>query len=116
MIITLMIVVFVLGYMAIALEHPIKVDKAASALIIGGLGWALFAIGIFDVIDFEIVANKFASFKEWYSVKFPGKEINEYSFLKYELSHHLLFALIFSTVSSLQLKDYLHIQLQHHLY
>ncbi|MBT3418325.1 MAG: sodium:proton antiporter NhaD [Flavobacteriales bacterium] len=40
---TIMIIVFVLGYMAIALEHPIKVDKAASALIIGGLSWALFA-------------------------------------------------------------------------
>ena len=38
MIFTIMIVVFVLGYLAIALEHPIKVDKAASALIIGGLG------------------------------------------------------------------------------
>ena len=43
MIITLMIVVFVLGYMAIALEHPIKVDKAASALLIGGICWALYA-------------------------------------------------------------------------
>tara|TARA_E500000331_G_scaffold358412_1_gene425033 strand:+ start:5300 stop:6586 length:1287 start_codon:yes stop_codon:yes gene_type:complete len=43
-----MIVVFVLGYMAIALEHPIKVDKAASALIIGGLGWALFAFSGID--------------------------------------------------------------------
>ena len=27
-----MVVVFVLGYLAIALEHPLKVDKAASAL------------------------------------------------------------------------------------
>ena len=44
MIITLMIVVFVLGYMAIALEHPIKVDKAASALLIGGICWALYAL------------------------------------------------------------------------
>ena len=43
MIITLMIVVFLLGYLAIALEHSIKVDKAASALIIGGLGWGLFS-------------------------------------------------------------------------
>jgi len=43
MIITLMIVVFVLGYMAIALEHPIKVDKAASALFIGALCWAFYA-------------------------------------------------------------------------
>jgi hypothetical protein len=31
----IIIVVFVLGYLAIALEHPIKVDKAASALITG---------------------------------------------------------------------------------
>ena len=38
-----MIVVFIVGYAAIALEHPLKVDKAASALIIGGLGWGLFA-------------------------------------------------------------------------
>jgi len=43
MITTLMILVFVLGYMAIALEHPLKIDKAATALIIGGLSWALFA-------------------------------------------------------------------------
>ena len=48
MVITLMLVVFVLGYIAIALEHPIKVDKAASALIIGGLGWALFAFSGID--------------------------------------------------------------------
>ena len=38
-----MIVVFIVGYAAIAFEHPLKVDKAASALIIGGLGWGLFA-------------------------------------------------------------------------
>jgi len=48
MIITLMIIVFILGYMAIALEHTIKVDKAASALIIGGLGWALYAFSGVD--------------------------------------------------------------------
>ena len=48
MIFTIMIVVFVLGYLAIALEHPIKVDKAASALIIGALSWALFAFSGID--------------------------------------------------------------------
>jgi len=42
MFITLMIVVFVLGYAAIAFEHPIKIDKAASALITGVLVWTLF--------------------------------------------------------------------------
>tara|TARA_B100000900_G_scaffold415483_1_gene445541 strand:+ start:159 stop:1445 length:1287 start_codon:yes stop_codon:yes gene_type:complete len=43
-----MLVVFVLGYLAIALEHPLKVDKAASALIIGALGWALYAFSGVD--------------------------------------------------------------------
>jgi len=38
----LMIVVFVLGYLAIALEHPIKIDKAASSLITGMVCWALY--------------------------------------------------------------------------
>ena len=37
-----MVVVFVLGYLAIALEHPLKVDKAASALILGTVTWALY--------------------------------------------------------------------------
>lgn len=41
---TFMIVIFVLGYLAIALEHPIKVDKAASALITGVLVWTLFVL------------------------------------------------------------------------
>ena len=41
---TLMIVIFVLGYLAIALEHPFKVDKAASALITGVLVWTLFVL------------------------------------------------------------------------
>ena len=56
MIITLMIVIFALGYLAIALEHPIKVDKAASALLIGGICWTLFAFsGItIEKLDYEI--------------------------------------------------------------
>ena len=37
-----MVVVFVLGYLAIALEHPLKIDKAASALILGTVTWALY--------------------------------------------------------------------------
>jgi Na+/H+ antiporter NhaD/arsenite permease-like protein len=37
------IAVFVLGYLAIALEHPIKVNKTASALLAGVFCWTLFA-------------------------------------------------------------------------
>ncbi|MBO6516299.1 MAG: sodium:proton antiporter NhaD [Bacteroidia bacterium] len=40
------VVVFVLGYIAIALEHNIKIDKAASALITGMVCWALYVFSI----------------------------------------------------------------------
>lgn len=45
----LMVVIFVLGYMAIALEHPLKVDKAASALLIGSLTWVAYIMGAADI-------------------------------------------------------------------
>ena len=40
----IMVIVFVVGYLAIALEHNIKVDKAASALLIGMICWGMYAI------------------------------------------------------------------------
>jgi Na+/H+ antiporter NhaD/arsenite permease-like protein len=47
---TLLIVcVFVAGYLAIALEHPIGLNKAASALITGALCWSLYAFHTADV-------------------------------------------------------------------
>ena len=43
------LVVFILGYAFIALEHNIRVDKAASALLTGTLCWALFVLGWHEV-------------------------------------------------------------------
>lgn len=40
----LMTVVFILGYSAIALEHPLKVNKAPTALFMGMLLWVILAI------------------------------------------------------------------------
>ena len=44
MISTLLIIVFVLGYMAIAFEHPLKLNKAASALITGVICWTIYIL------------------------------------------------------------------------
>lgn len=41
----LMAVVFVIGYLAIALEHPIRINKAASAILTGALVWTVLMIG-----------------------------------------------------------------------
>jgi Na+/H+ antiporter NhaD/arsenite permease-like protein len=40
-----MAVVFALGYLAIAFEHPIRVNKAASAILTGALVWTLLMLG-----------------------------------------------------------------------
>lgn len=42
--ITALIIVFVLAYAAIALEHPIKINKSASALVGAGLLWTIYAV------------------------------------------------------------------------
>jgi len=91
-----MIIVFVLGYIAIALEHPIKIDKAATALVMGGLIWGMLALGIDELVTKEFLSG----FYEKFHAKFQAlKEIGVYSkeefvkpikFLKYELSHHLV--------------------------
>lgn len=42
------IIIFVVGYLAIALEHPIKINKAASALLTGVLCWTIFVLSQTD--------------------------------------------------------------------
>jgi Na+/H+ antiporter NhaD/arsenite permease-like protein len=41
---TVLVIIFVLAYAAIALEHPLKVNKSASALIGAGLLWTIYAL------------------------------------------------------------------------
>lgn len=45
---TALVIVFVIAYAAIALEHPIKVNKSASALIGAGLLWTIYALSTGD--------------------------------------------------------------------
>ena len=45
---TLLAVVFVLAYAGIAFEHPLKINKSASALIGAGLLWVIYALSMQD--------------------------------------------------------------------
>ena len=38
----MLLAVFVLGYIAIAFEHPLRLNKAASAMITGVLCWTIY--------------------------------------------------------------------------
>ena len=42
---TWLIVLFVLAYAVIALEHPLRVNKTATALLAAGVLWTLYALG-----------------------------------------------------------------------
>ena len=43
---TIIILVFVFGYLAITLEHSIKIDKLIPALVMMAISWALISLGI----------------------------------------------------------------------
>ncbi len=47
----LMVVIFAIGYTMIALEHPLKVDKAATALLMGAILWAIYALNGASVLN-----------------------------------------------------------------
>ena len=42
--VTITIIIFILGYLAIAFEHPLHLNKAASALITGVLCWTIYVV------------------------------------------------------------------------
>ncbi len=45
---TALVVVFVIAYAMIALEHPLKINKSASALMGAGLLWTIYALSVGD--------------------------------------------------------------------
>ncbi|PTL98657.1 MAG: sodium:proton antiporter [Bacteroidetes bacterium] len=62
---SIIILIFVIGYLSITLEHPLKLDKTVPALIMASLIWAVLAIGFqagwFDIIDTHENAFNFLS-------------------------------------------------------
>lgn len=58
---TVIVVIFVIGYLAIALEHPLRVDKTASALLLGMLLWVLYALGAEYIVPVAS-GDKFATY------------------------------------------------------
>lgn len=69
----LMVIVFILGYAFIALEHPLKVNKSATALLLAVLMWILLASGgaqlLYNAADYNefLLKNPGGSFYDWLS-------------------------------------------------
>ncbi len=60
---TVMILVFLVGYLLIALEHPIKINKAGTALLTGTILWVIYTLIAHDYIP-TVSANAFRLFLE----------------------------------------------------
>ncbi|MDH4092172.1 MAG: sodium:proton antiporter NhaD [Cyclobacteriaceae bacterium] len=45
------VLIFTIGYLLIALEHPIKINKSASAILTGVICWTIYAVVAHDSID-----------------------------------------------------------------
>lgn len=100
----LMVVVFVIGYFAIALEHNIKVDKAASALFIGAATWTVYVFGADTILNVDLslsvneilkngtplLTNLKAYFLENKSYESLGDTSILNHFIVHELEHHLV--------------------------
>lgn len=86
-----MILVFVLGYAAIALEHPIKINKTASALLTAVLSWTIIAL--FPIPDSIFSAEIFTHFVEKLKLEGAIDGLSQIEIFReyagHELAHHL---------------------------
>ncbi len=70
------IIVFVIGYLAITLEHSIKIDKLIPALVMMAISWALISLGI-------------DNFPQWFDSANQGL-VEGYGAIEHEGRLHLL--------------------------
>jgi len=76
--------VFVLGYVFIALEHNIHIDKAGSALVTGTLCWAIFVLG-----THEVPAHMASQFEAFMASGHGGGHSGLAAFFEHRLLHHM---------------------------
>lgn len=74
-------VVFVVGYLAIATEHNIKIDKTASAILTGVLCWTLYILNAETLVDISTIPA-------WFTDTMAGKP--EQELLLSWVGHHQL--------------------------
>jgi len=84
--------VFVIGYLLIALEHPVKINKTATALVTGVLCWTLFVI---SEPGHQLLSNEsYLNFIEQAKSKTTGAILHDTQqfhteFVSESLEHHL---------------------------
>jgi Na+/H+ antiporter NhaD/arsenite permease-like protein len=86
MIAAVILVVFAIGYFAIAFEHSIKIDKAASALITGVLCWVLLVLGYHAVPEHM---TDYYNALSVFETQNGASSFNLHDYFDHRLLHHL---------------------------
>ncbi len=60
----IIVLIFILGYLAIAFEHPLKINKTGAALFMGLLLWTVYRIGFPDHLVAEELAHHIEAISE----------------------------------------------------
>ena len=55
---TIILIVFIVGYLAITLEHNLKIDKLIPALAMMAILWAVIALTHMDVFEVDTALRK----------------------------------------------------------
>lgn len=85
---TLMVVIFILGYIMIAFEHPLRIDKAAPALLIAVLTWTAYVIGMDEILKNSSSFLAYVDPQGDFNLKDVIQEHGNH-FIVHELAHHL---------------------------
>lgn len=101
----LILILFIAGYLVIALEHPLKIDKSATALVLGVLTWTIYMLFSNEILSlgfspaWQEILHKFQLIKSNFAdsdlVKSLNPEIFAHPgdtrhFIVSELEHHLI--------------------------
>jgi Na+/H+ antiporter NhaD/arsenite permease-like protein len=86
----LIILVFVVGYFAIALEHPIKINKTASALLTAVICWTIFTVS--GASETLLNSDRYLHFLKELGEKATSLSAGELhlEFVEEQLGHHLV--------------------------
>ncbi len=86
----LMAIVFIVGYMLIVLEHTIKIDKAASAVLTAVLCWTVLMLGADAILPTHAtLAAGDISVSAINQIALNHTALNHTAFISEELRHHL---------------------------
>ncbi|GIX00184.1 MAG: sodium:proton antiporter [Pirellulaceae bacterium] len=62
--------IFILGYLCIALEHRLKINKAATALVIGVLCWTLYVVDVHGLLSDDAIP-------QWFRVEASEEQVDD---------------------------------------